>query len=145
MTVRASVWRRVLALFIDVMLMDLLFFPQFSRFLKIDQSLSWESLASQQASLPHGFVASMVAMGIIALLYFTLYQHYLGQTLGMRLLGLRVAGDRSLWRCALRNAFALPFFPFTLFWIMDPLYLFWRKERLLERWSGTATVEMVRM
>jgi hypothetical protein len=43
-------------------------------------------------------------------------------------------------RALLRNCFVLPFFPFYVFWFVEPLYLAFYKERFLERITGTKTV-----
>lgn len=144
MVARAPVWKRIFAFIIDLFIIDLLFFPQFRRFV-ITESWTLEQVMQGQVSLPAGFTMAVVAMGVLATLYFSLYQYYFAETLGMRLLGIRVGGERTFWRCLLRNAYALPFFPFTIFWVVEPVYLFWRKERLLEKWSKTTTVELVRM
>jgi len=95
------------------------------------------------AALPESLVAAGILMGVVALLYFGLFEYLLGGTIGMRLFNLSVKGRRTLGRCLLRNIYAIPIFPLTLLWIVEPVYLFWRKERLLERWSGTSTVERV--
>lgn len=43
-------------------------------------------------------------------------------------------------RALLRNCFILPFFPFYIFWVVEPLYLAFYKERFLEKITGTKTV-----
>lgn len=144
MVTRASMWKRVIAFIIDLLIIDLLFFPQFKKFI-ITGSWTFEQVVQQQIILPVGFTMAIIAMGTLTLLYFSLYQYYFGETIGMRLFGIKVGGERTYWRCVLRNLYSLPFFPFTIFWIVDPIYLFWRKERLLEKWSKTSTIEITRM
>ena len=46
----------------------------------------------------------------------------------------------GLWEAALKNCFVLPFFPFYIFWIIDPIYLIFYKERFLEKITFTKTI-----
>jgi hypothetical protein len=136
----APAWRRILAFLADLLVIDVIIVGPFERFY---QDIKMGSIAESLAAIPPQAVAATVAIGFLALLYFMLMEHVLGSTVGMSVFGLAVAGDRTFWQCLVRNLYALPFFPFTLFWIIDPVLLFWRKERLLERWSSTSTVLVV--
>lgn len=45
----------------------------------------------------------------------------------------------------IRNIIFVPLFPLVLFWILDPIYLLFRKERLIDKWFGIKTVEKLSM
>ncbi|MBW2983279.1 RDD family protein [Candidatus Woesearchaeota archaeon] len=134
----ATTWKRVVAFVLDLLVIDLLLTPFDELLRSIDSAALMRG-----AALPESLVAAGILMGVVALLYFGLFEYLLGGTIGMRLFNLSVKGRRTLGRCLLRNIYAIPIFPLTLLWIVEPVYLFWRKERLLERWSGTSTVERV--
>ena len=89
---------------------------------------------------------ALLAMALLAMLYFAICESAVGQTVGKMLFGIRVAGvasPASFWRCLMRSLFLLPVFPFITFWLIDPLYMFFTQssQRLLERWSRTVTIE----
>jgi hypothetical protein len=141
---KAQMWKRVLGFIIDLIVIDLLFAPSFSKFI-YSPSWTFHNIIRGEVILPEGFMLAIACIGIIALLYFSLFEWFLGGTPGMRLFGLEVTGARSFGFCLVRNLYALPFFPFTILWFVEPFYFFVFKERLLERWSKTTTVEFVRV
>jgi uncharacterized RDD family membrane protein YckC len=53
----------------------------------------------------------------------------------------RSEGNLTFAQALLRNLFLLPFFPFYLLWLIEPLFYVFQGERLLEYWSKTETVE----
>lgn len=136
----ASIPRRILAFLADMIVMNLVLFVPFEGILSQYMKGSWQEALSWTV-IPKGLVAVMVCMVILALLYFSLLEFFLHQTLGMMLLGLYVDGSVSFWSALIRNLFIIPFFPFFLLWVVEPLYLFFRGERWLERLTGTRTVE----
>lgn len=90
-----------------------------------------------------------LASGILSLLYFAVLEYKLGCTIGKILFGLRVIngnGETPLfWQCLVRSLFIIPVFPFVIFWVIDPVYVFITptKQRLLEVWSRTRTISFV--
>ncbi|PIN87173.1 hypothetical protein COV19_01115 [Candidatus Woesearchaeota archaeon CG10_big_fil_rev_8_21_14_0_10_44_13] len=154
----ASIWKRMLAFAIDILLIDMvLFWPfenLFERIMPLDyKSLSdIRSLAGVFSSSPEmmGTVTLItISMGALAVLYFALMEYKLGQTIGKMLLNIYVISERkdektmTLWQALLRSIIWLPAFPFIIFWIIDPLYalLNQNSQRLLEYASKTRTVE----
>ncbi len=136
----ASIPRRALAFLADLVVMNLVLFTPFEGILGGYMKGSWrESL--NWTEIPNGLMAVMVCMVVLALLYLSLLEFFLHQTVGMMLLGLYVEGSVSFSRALLRNVFIIPFFPFFLLWVVEPLYLFFRGERWLERLTSTRTVE----
>ena len=138
---QATIWRRVLSFVVDILLVDLILFAPFTKF--FTQSIDFRSIIAQEISLPATLLLAAFFMGIVALLYFALLEWTVGTTVGKMFFGLSVAGNRSLGRCLFRHLYLLPIFPFTILWIIEPLHLIWFKERLLERWSKTSTVQII--
>lgn len=145
MATGASFWKRSIAFIIDFLLMDLIFFSSFKKYLIIPETNFKEVFMQNAAALPNGFLASAILMGVIALLYFSLMEYYLGYTIGKQILGLRVVGKKGFVYFLLRNAFTIPIFPFTLFWIIEPIMLLRKKPRVLEQISQTQTIEIISM
>ncbi|MEK6964518.1 MAG: RDD family protein [Nanoarchaeota archaeon] len=136
----ASIPRRALAFLADLIVMNLVLFTPFEGILGHYMKGSWEE-SLKWTQIPSGLVVVMVCMVVLALLYFSLLEFFLHQTIGMMLLGLYVEGSVSFWRALIRNVFIIPFFPFFLLWVVEPLYLFFKGERWLERLTSTRTVE----
>ncbi len=89
----------------------------------------------------------IVTMAFIALLYFAMFEYKLQQTIGKMVLGLYVVSEKgglSIWQAVGRSIFILPIFPFILLWIIDPIYLIFKKIRLSEILTRTMTVEEVK-
>ena len=136
---QASLFRRALAFAVDLMVMNLVLFAPFEGILGHFVKGSWtDTFAITQ--IPVELIAVMVCMVILAWLYLTLLEYFLRQTLGMMLTGLYVEGQVSFARVLIRNLFIVPFFPFFLLWLIEPLYLFFRGERWLEVMTKTRTV-----
>jgi len=79
---------------------------------------------------------------ILSMLYFTFFEYYLSQSPGQLLMKIKVESDKDIgfFKSLLRNIYLLPLFPFYLLWIIEPLYLIFYKERLLEKITNTRTV-----
>lgn len=131
----ASFLRRCGSFLIDMLLLDLLitapFTPIFARFLGADLM----SITYSGAEL-----AAVIALFLIIYAYYVLFEYLLGQTPGMMLMNTQVTGEREVPRLLLRNSFMLPFFPFILFWVIEPIaILFWRRS-VLEHLTKTRTI-----
>ncbi len=136
----ASLPRRALAFLADLVVMNLVLFTPFEGILSRFMGGSWGE-ALKWTQVPNTLAIAMVCMVILGLLYLSLLEFFVHQTVGMMLLGLYVEGPVSFWKALLRNVFIIPFFPFFLLWIVEPLYLFFKGERWLERLTNTRTVE----
>jgi uncharacterized RDD family membrane protein YckC len=138
----ARVWKRLLAFLVDLYLGIMVF----SAFFLVMQS---EVPASFGAALSNGLssvaVATLVYASIFFLLYHAFCEYIIGQTPGMMLFGVEVKtqGKKPLrfWQALVRNIFLIPIIPFTFLWIVEPIYYLFQGERILERWTNTATVE----
>jgi len=140
MYTHASFWKRTLAFITDILIINIFLYAPFNTFFNKLPSTQ-ELLTQGEQALPQGFFLGVSFLGLLALLYFALTEYYVGATPGMQLLKLRVGGKRTIISCLLRNIYALPFFPFTLLWIIEPIYLLIHKERLLEKLTTTTTLE----
>ncbi len=144
-----SVGRRTIAFLFDMALLSFTVIAPASAFLEkimpqtTDFMASYNALANN-ATMTTGITVLLYFIFILILLYFTLCEYFVGQTAGKRWMNLKVtdlAGNRPTFFQALtRNLLFLPFFPFILFWAIDPLYLLFSGYRLSEQLSKTKTI-----
>lgn len=155
----ASIWKRVIAFLIDILFIDLVllwpFESLFKRFMPegytgINSIRSMQEFFLTSPELTRLVTVATVAMGMLIVLYFTLMEYRLGQTIGKMLMKIRVVSEKNSgkdpvkpWQALLRSIIWLPMFPFIVFWVIDPLYVFLNQnsQRLLEYASRTRTVE----
>lgn len=129
-------WKRLLAFIADIIILEATVGRPFRQFMPTELSFNMQ--------LSSATLAASIILPVLFLTYFIACQYVLGQTIGMMLFGMRVARtDEGLWRFVVRNLFILPFFPFMILWLLDPLFLAFTKRRLSELWSGTITAEVV--
>jgi len=136
----ASLLRRGLALIIDLFVINLVVFGPFKNLLI--NFFEGQNIMNIQ-KVPDNIYLAMFFITIMALLYFTLLQYYFQQTIGMMITKIQVVPDSGFFRILIRNLFIIPFFPFSLLWIIEPLYLFFKGRRLLEKLTNTNTVEVL--
>ena len=143
----APIWRRLAAFAADLLLINgILFYPFQTIIENLIPQNTWEMLL--QGSAPATLAALeivMITLGIIALLYFSMFEAALTQTPGKRIMDIMVAGETpkpGYWRMLVRSLFVIPIFPLLLLWVIDPLFMLFSKDqrRLLERVSKTRTV-----
>lgn len=146
--VTAPTLRRIAAFVIDIFIINTVVAYPFRPIIRsfeiqsIDQAFR---IASQLNDSTMSLTVVGIALGFLMLLYFAFLEWRTGQTLGKLLLKIRVAGISgriSFRQALLRNIWFVPFFPFTLLWIIEPVYMFTNPERqrLTERWSSTRVV-----
>ncbi|MBW2967938.1 RDD family protein [Candidatus Woesearchaeota archaeon] len=155
----ASIWKRLLAFVIDLFLVDFFIVGPFRKvignILPTPESFTetFVFLESNPAQMDLLLLIFTLASAII-IAYFVLSQYLIGQTLGCRLLRIKVVTPAdakgkvfvtpNFWQCLVRNMFLLPFVPFILLWIADPVYYFIAKkhQRLSEWLSRSQVVEV---
>jgi len=169
--VPASLVRRFFAFVLDLFVVQFFllgpFQGVFGRFFppEVLHNFDFQALRSMLENNPQlsstVFFLSLGA-GAVALLYFSLLQFFMHKTIGMHLLGIDLmVGDNkhgvqgasslssplSFWQCFVRNLFVIPVFPFIIFWIIDPLFMFFNQhhQRLLEKWSRTRMIQMMEL
>jgi uncharacterized RDD family membrane protein YckC len=129
----ARVWKRMLAFLLDLYLSLVVCIGLVLVIVgEIPFSFTMDSHLSPVA------LAALTYMSIFVLLYHVFCEYILGQTPGMLLFGLTAQRTNAkkpmgFWESLGRNLFILPFFPFTLLWIVEPVYYMFQGERLLER------------
>lgn len=142
-----SFWRRTAAFLTDLLLINIVIISQFGTALQgYMRNITLEKGITGQVTLPSGLYVMLFVISLLALLYFTFFEYYLGQTVGDMLFKIKTIslkrpdGKISLWTAAVRNCYIIPFFPFYIFWFVEPMHLAFYKERFLERITITKTV-----
>ncbi|MEK6867566.1 MAG: RDD family protein [Nanoarchaeota archaeon] len=143
-----SLVKRFLAFLLDFSLLSITVFAPLAAVLeKLAPSANFSATyAAFTGNESTGAVITIIMVFVFTLvmLYFVLLEYLLGQTAGMLFIGLKVEGNEgkipTFWQCFVRNLVFLPLFPFIVFWIVDPLYLVFTKQRLSEQLSKTRTV-----
>ncbi|MFH1400324.1 MAG: RDD family protein [Nanoarchaeota archaeon] len=137
----ASVGKRFVSLLIDLAVLNLAVFAPFATTLEgmLTQSVTVNMAIMENP--PLGLQVIIASLILVALAYFTLFQFFFAQTIGMRLVRIRVEGKVSLWSAFVRSVFIVPLFPFYLLWVIDPILIIKDGRSLPERITGTRTVE----
>lgn len=134
----AGFLRRAFAFAVDILMIDLFitvpFAPVFARLVHQVETQGMFSLTYTSSEL-----GAIIALFLVVYAYFVVFEYTLGQTIGQMLLSISVRSDR-LWRFMVRNAFLLPFFPFVLLWIIEPIMILASKRGVMERLSQTRTL-----
>lgn len=139
LSMNVSIWRRLLAFIFDILVINLVIAWPFQSALKnyTFKNITIHSIFPAEAY----FIVFMIF--ILALLYFTFLEYYVGQTPGQMLMNIKSIsndGNMSFWKAFVRNIFILPFFPFYILWVLEPIYLVFYKQRFLEKITNTDTV-----
>jgi uncharacterized RDD family membrane protein YckC len=143
-----SFWKRMFSFVIDLMIINMIIiYPFRGIFIKYFSGISLsQTLNSNNMTVPTSAYVVMLIISVLALLYFTFFDYYLGQTPGKMLLKIKVISTKDkdssvgMGQALLRNCYILPFFPFYIFWFVEPIYLAFYKERFLEKITSTKTV-----
>src|SRR3989338_4703975 len=142
----ALLWKRALAFLIDMAIVYVIVFlaigDQLSAIVPDASSFSDAYSALSESSLLGAF---SVIYSFLLLIYFLLLERRFGQSIGKMALKLHVIGDReiSFWRHMGRLLFLIPFFPFMLLWIAEPITMLFTENnrRLGDIISKTRVVE----
>ncbi len=141
--VRASVLRRIGALLVDLAILDILVYLNLRAFFPstFEATLRLVQRGGDMTAMTVGLLIAT----LYTLAYFVALEQGNGRTLGQQLLRIRVVApkDATFRHHLINNLFLIPFFPFTLLWFIDPLYMLYRGERFLEHLSGIRTVQVV--
>lgn len=150
----ASWGRRILAFLIDLIILNIFVTGAFQKVIRklLPTEASYTSIQAAieaQPSLATAVFFIAFLSGIFAILYFALLESQLGYSVGKLFMQIRVVAlqneELTLWKCVIRSLLMIPAFPFIILWVVDPLYALFSplRQRLLERWSNTATVSYV--
>ncbi|MFH1133547.1 MAG: RDD family protein [Nanoarchaeota archaeon] len=150
--VQAGLFKRLLAFLIDILVLDFMVFSPFKALVTGmvpgTGIMETAQFLTSNPAVTNRLILVSAVIGLLSLAYFAALEFLVGQTVGKAVLGIFVACDRkrpSLWQAIVRNLFAIPLFPFILFWIIDPLFMLFSGRRLLERLSRTKTMELVQV
>ncbi len=140
----APLWKRFLAFIIDMLVLEFFVFSYFEKIIRGivpgTDVLSISSVA--QLSAVSG------VLGALVVTYFTVMEYSFGQTIGYMAANIRlIMQDASLWRIALSNVTFLPFFPFIILWVIDPLMIVFSNnhQRFMHTLLGMQAVEVYTM
>ena len=146
----ALIWKRILAFFIDLFIINFIILFPFKGFFNniVPGSFSFkESLEiAKNPELNSILIAIAISSSILMILYFMILEKRFGQSAGKMLTNIYIVSETkkiSFLQLLTRNLFLIPFFPFILLWVLDPLFMVFTKEnkRLSEVLSKTKVVE----
>ncbi len=150
----ALLWKRILAFVIDILIIELIIAAPFRSHLKnIVPGTSYSEVMNFIMSNPQVSYKLSMIMGIIAtlgILYFTILEFKTQQTIGKMIMKIFTVSQKKqprFWQYLLSNLTFLPFFPFAILWIVDPIYIIFTKnnQRFMERISHVHTVQAYKL
>lgn len=144
----AQLWKRILAFLIDLIVLDFIVIGPFKKYFSIPSGgySAASDFISSNSEVARTLTLAMAIVAVLALFYFSFLESRVGQTLGKYLFRIYVrSGDRppSFWRCLVSNMTLIPFFPFMILWIIDPIHMFFSKgnQRLMEKFTKITVVQ----
>lgn len=149
----ASLLKRMVAFIIDLLIIRFVIFmpfvPYLEQFVPKEASLSATfRIISESAKVSKNLAIIMLLLTILVLAYFTFFEWALNQTPGKMLVRIYKIAEaapeqKMLLRYLLSNMILIPFFPFYLLWVIDPLYALFspKNQRLTEKFAKIITVE----
>jgi len=146
----AFAWKRVLAFLIDLLIINfIILFPFRKLFREImPTALSFKETFNfvNTSELNSLILTISIFASILMMLYFIILEGKIGQSIGKILTNVYVVSEikeLKFWQLLVRNLFLIPFFPFILLWVIDPIFMFFTKDkkRLSEILSKTKVIE----
>ncbi|MEK6955686.1 MAG: RDD family protein [Nanoarchaeota archaeon] len=131
----ASLWKRALAYLIDSIILNFVVVLQFDG--------SFSQLKLLKPEINTGIIMASLIIIVLQLLYFTILEYKLQQTIGKAILNLYVKstlnGELKFTQVLLRNITK----PFGIILLIDVIYMIYKKgnQRLFEVLSNTQVVE----
>ena len=148
----APPWKRVVSFIIDLLIIQFIIFGPFSGVIQNKLPITSDFMQNYALleSNPN-FLNELMPMFLILFLlvyaYFVIFEFKMKQTPGKIILNLKLVANKkekiTLIKIILRNFAAFPIFPFSLLWIIDPLYLVITGSRLSDKISKTSYVEEI--
>ena len=155
---KSSAGKRILAFLLDLLILNLVIIQPIAFRLQKVIPLTTVDITAVSAFLQaHPAVAKELDyLSVLAMLliysYFVLMEYFIGQTIGKKIMKLYVVATGpflqhekgnykiTFVQAMLRNVCVLPLFPLVLLWIIDPLYLLFKKERFSDNYAHTAVI-----
>ena len=152
-TRNASLIKRGVAFILDLTIINLIIAYPLKGYMKeIIPPLSsltetYEYFLTNQ-ELSYGLLSISLVISVLSIAYFTILESNIGQSIGKKLLHLKVISlDKKpkTWKYILRSLLLIPTFPFMLLWFIDPIYIFFNTDgqRLTESISKTKVIEEI--
>ncbi|MBN1646020.1 RDD family protein [Candidatus Woesearchaeota archaeon] len=137
----ARYYKRILFLVIDLFILSFIVYNQFAGSLTgLERSLNITDYTHTFSPQTYYVIYSMT---LLTWIYFSVFQRYFGQTPGMKLMGLRIKGNNSIFVSFARNLFAMPVSFIIILWVVEPIYTFIKKQSLMEKLTGSEMVEEI--
>ena len=138
---KASLLKRLIAFSIDLLILNsILLWPFNILLLKNFPDLQKTSLTS---ILSTDLAAIIFFMGIVILLYFTLFEYKYQQTIGKYFVRIKISEKKNFSSLLLSNVIFIPTIPFLLLAIVDVIYLIFNpnNQRLTEKFLKINNVD----
>jgi len=147
----ANILRRILAFIIDILILNLTVFYPFQALLSdmvpLDNFNEAIKFMIENESTSSTLLMVTIAMAVLAISYFSLLEWKFSQSIGKMFTKLYVVSETKelrLWQAVLRSLYFIPFFPFIILVVVDPIFMAINKEgkRLSEIMSKTKVVQI---
>ncbi len=128
--VPANIIKRFLAFIADIIIVSFIVSPLETVIRSVipGSSSAFNLISTAPTSL---LTAVSIVIAAIAIIYFSVLEYRFGQTIGKMIAGISIVSENrklTYWQCLIRNLFLLPFIPFVLLWVIDPLYAIFTRE-----------------
>jgi len=142
------IWKRIFAFLIDIIIIEFIVNLSFNDLIKKQLNINgnfleiYQTLSGNYQQFTSLFLFISIITAIIALIYFTIFELKMQQTLGKMIFNLKVKsvkGKLNLKQVLIRNTPKVLFFIDGLFLVLliDLFYLIFKKERLFDKWART--------
>lgn len=145
-----SIWKRGFAFLIDILILELIVNLTFSSYIEKNigntgNIIEIYQYLSENYELFAPFLLTMSFISaFISLIYFTLLEWKLQQTIGKMIFKIKVNSKIKLWQALVRNIPKSLFFISYTYWIFlfDILYLAFTKQRFFDKLAKTSLVKI---
>jgi len=148
----ASLLKRFLSYLIDLFIINFIIISPFGKILKkiIPETTSFAETYQYIQSNPEittALTLLSLIIGILIVAYFTLFEYFMQQTPGKILMKQHITKEKGrelrFINYFVSNLTFLPFFPFILLWIIDPIYMIIspKNQRFMEKIARILVIE----
>lgn len=150
----ASFGKRAAAFFVDMIIIQIVLFAPFKEIVNnlIPQGINYVELIGYLENNPgvqESMTVVLAVFGILTVMYFTAYEFYLSQTIGKMLFGIYIRSEDgkqakpSIIQIIVSNLTFVPFFPFMILWVIDPVHMLFspKRQRFMEKISKVVVMQ----
>ena len=152
----ASLLKRFSAYIIDFIIINIVIIYPFRRILRNTLPEKITALELHNIMQTDGQISTILftiasIVGLLSVAYFTIFEYRLQQTPGKMLMKnkiIPVKGKKlTFWNYLFSNLTFIPFFPFFLLWVIDPIYMIFspKNQRFMEKLSNIIVVERYKL